>query len=398
MGGKNLTWVFVEVFVNSVWIRSIYALLILIFLATIVFTAHAEAPPITGGVIRDINCPPRLLLRHPYRCTTTGTGTTLVQLALKGLYPKRSLPLADINVLFSYVPFGYLRSSNGSVRLYPTVEDARNKTNPGDRIKSGFVYLSYFDTDEGEGNKIYKTQRGFVKGEKVSRVTPSSFVGLAFSRTPDRPFGWINSGGSCPQRTPGGVEDYADHCFMRYEVVQVYDTRSVDDEEWYLIGINEWLQARYISKVSPDTSRPEGVEGDRWITVDLAEQTVAAYEKGELVYATATSTGRYGTWTQPGTFQVWAKLERDNMTGGVEEGFYYLEDVPWVLYFDEARALHGTYWHNQFGAPNSRGCVNLSISDARWFFEFAQEGTWVHVWDPSGETPTDPSLYGAGGA
>jgi lipoprotein-anchoring transpeptidase ErfK/SrfK len=86
------------------------------------------------------------------------------------------------------------------------------------------------------------------------------------------------------------------------------------------------------------------------------------------------------------------------MTGGIDEGFYYLEDVPWVLYFDQARALHGTYWHNQFGTTNSRGCVNLSVTDARWFFEFAEEGSWVHVWDPSGETPTDPGLYGAGGA
>jgi hypothetical protein len=388
----------VEVFVNSVWIRSIYALLILLFLTTIVFTAHAEAPPITGKEVRDVVCPTRLLLRHPNRCTATGTGTNLIQLALKGLYPKRSLPLVDTNTLFSYVPFGYLRSNRGGVRLYPTAEDARNKKNSGDRIKSGFVYLSYLDLEEADGKIIFMGQRGFVRGDQVSQVTPSTFVGLAFNRTPDHEFGWINSGGSCPQRTPGGEEEYADYCFMRNEVVQVYATTSIDDEEWHQIGINEWLQARYISKVSPDTTRPEGVEGDRWITVNLAEQTVAAYEKGELVYATATSTGRYGTWTQPGTFQVWAKLERDNMTGGVEEGFYYLEDVPWVLYFDQARALHGTYWHNQFGAPNSRGCVNLSISDARWFFEFAQVGTWVHVWDPSGRTPTDPSLYGAGGA
>jgi lipoprotein-anchoring transpeptidase ErfK/SrfK len=86
------------------------------------------------------------------------------------------------------------------------------------------------------------------------------------------------------------------------------------------------------------------------------------------------------------------------MTGGIDEGYYFLEDVPWVLYFDQSRALHGTYWHDQFGTPNSRGCVNLSITDARWFFEFAQEGSWVYVWDPTGETPTDPALYSAGGA
>jgi lipoprotein-anchoring transpeptidase ErfK/SrfK len=77
---------------------------------------------------------------------------------------------------------------------------------------------------------------------------------------------------------------------------------------------------------------------------------------------------------------------------------YYLEDVPWTMYFDEARALHGAYWHNGYGYPRSHGCVNLSPGDARWLYEWAELGDWVYVHDPSGLTPTDPSLYGSGGA
>jgi lipoprotein-anchoring transpeptidase ErfK/SrfK len=85
------------------------------------------------------------------------------------------------------------------------------------------------------------------------------------------------------------------------------------------------------------------------------------------------------------------------VTGGLPgESFYYLEDVPWVLYFDQARSLHGTYWHNRFGTPTSHGCVNMSIADARWFYDWASEDTWVYVWDPSGNTPTDPAVYGPG--
>ena len=68
------------------------------------------------------------------------------------------------------------------------------------------------------------------------------------------------------------------------------------------------------------------------------------------------------------------------------------------MYVDEARALHGTYLQYGFGAPRSRGCVNLSPGVAQWIFNWAQEGDWVYVWDPSGETPTDPALYGNGGA
>ena len=78
--------------------------------------------------------------------------------------------------------------------------------------------------------------------------------------------------------------------------------------------------------------------------------------------------------------------------------FYYLADVPWTMYFDEARAIHGAYWRAWFGIPQSHGCVNLSIGDARWVYDWAQEGDYVYVWDPSGQTPTDPKFYTQGGA
>ena len=55
---------------------------------------------------------------------------------------------------------------------------------------------------------------------------------------------------------------------------------------------------------------------------------------------------------------------------------------------DAARALHATYWHSGFGVPLARGCVNLSTGDAHWVFDWIQEGDWVWVWDPTGQTPT----------
>jgi lipoprotein-anchoring transpeptidase ErfK/SrfK len=101
-------------------------------------------------------------------------------------------------------------------------------------------------------------------------------------------------------------------------------------------------------------------------------------------------------------FQIQSKLDFDDMTGGevTPDGsnYYFLDNVPYVMYFDGARGLHGTYWHNKFGSPASRGCVNLTKADANWFFDFTTIGTWVYVWDPSGNTPTDPSAYGDGGA
>ena len=83
---------------------------------------------------------------------------------------------------------------------------------------------------------------------------------------------------------------------------------------------------------------------------------------------------------------------------GDRSDFYYLEDVPWTIYYDEARALHGAYWRAKMGYPQSHGCVNLTPGDAHLLFNWANVGDWVYFWDPSGETPVDPEAYTQGGA
>jgi lipoprotein-anchoring transpeptidase ErfK/SrfK len=120
-----------------------------------------------------------------------------------------------------------------------------------------------------------------------------------------------------------------------------------------------------------------------------------------MVYATLVATGLEPFYTRPGLFQIQKKLESTPMSGAFEadrSDFYYLEDVPWTMYYDSARALHGAYWRTAFGYPQSHGCVNLAPPDAHWLFNWADVNDWVYVWDPSGQTPTDPSYYGDGGA
>jgi lipoprotein-anchoring transpeptidase ErfK/SrfK len=168
-----------------------------------------------------------------------------------------------------------------------------------------------------------------------------------------------------------------------------------------MIGPDIWIEGRQVSRVIPDATPPEGVDNGRWIEVNLEEQTLAVYDQKRLVFAAIVATGQDGAWTQPGLFQIYLKKETEDMQGAFtadRSDYYYLEDVPWTMYFDQARALHGTYWHSSFGYQQSSGCVNLSPGDANWLFSWAQEGDWVYVWDPSGRTPTDPDLYGSGGA
>lgn len=122
---------------------------------------------------------------------------------------------------------------------------------------------------------------------------------------------------------------------------------------------------------APAPTRNTGKE----IIVKLNEQRVYAYENGQLLKATTASTGLPGTPTVTGTFRVYWKLSSQTMSGPG----YYLPGVPYVMYFYQDYALHGTYWHNNFGQPMSHGCVNLPTTDAQWFFTWAEIGTPVTV-------------------
>jgi len=41
------------------------------------------------------------------------------------------------------------------------------------------------------------------------------------------------------------------------------------------------------------------------------------------------------------------------------------------MYFKGSYALHGAFWHNNFGHKMSHGCVNLAPLDARFVFLWA---------------------------
>jgi lipoprotein-anchoring transpeptidase ErfK/SrfK len=113
----------------------------------------------------------------------------------------------------------------------------------------------------------------------------------------------------------------------------------------------------------------------RWIDVDLSHQRLTAYEGQTVVRTTLISTGLARTPTPVGRYQIQTKLRYDDMSGPG----YYLPNVPYTMYFYRGYALHGTYWHTNFGHPMSHGCVNLPTTEAEWLFNWAKVGTSVHI-------------------
>jgi len=374
------------------------ALLLALITAGIAPQAVSADP---AGDPEDFVCTSRDQLRFPSRCSTVGPAEGMTELALMGALSNQPLPADSPDPNLNFLPFSYLRVGKSGTAKYGSVENAIEKNNDIGRIAPGYLFVSYIDRIEQSGKVIYMIEPGvYIRGDNVSQYTPPEFQGLIFNENPTRPFGWI-MGGDYVSTAPGVNAPQGSRWVYRYEVIQVYDTRNVDGLDWYMIGPNEWVEQRLAALVFLNPERPEGIPEDRWIEINLYEQTISLYENGRLKYATLVSSGSNGWWTQPGVFQVYVKLERDTMSGAFasdRSDYYYLEDVPWVMYYDQARAIHGAYWHNNYGYPTSHGCVNLSHADAQWIFNWSREGTWVYVWDPSGETPTDPDVYSAGGA
>jgi LysM repeat protein len=111
------------------------------------------------------------------------------------------------------------------------------------------------------------------------------------------------------------------------------------------------------------------------IVVDLSEQSVYVYQDGTLLRQFLASTGLPATPTVQGNFTIQRKYVSSRMTGPG----YDLPGVPYSMYFYQGYALHGTYWHSNFGQPMSHGCVNLRTADAEWLYQFAPVGTAVRV-------------------
>jgi lipoprotein-anchoring transpeptidase ErfK/SrfK len=177
---------------------------------------------------------------------------------------------------------------------------------------------------------------------------------------------WASASPS-PKEKPKGVR-------ARFQLVHVRE------ENGALVRVDDgaWMASRDLARptrapVPAEASAP----GERWIDVDASAETLVAYEGNRPVYATLVSTGRgpagSNDATPPGVHRIWVKLFASDMANVQHEDVephYSLEDVPYVQFFDNAVALHGTYWHGDFGRPRSHGCVNLSPLDAHWLFDF----------------------------
>jgi hypothetical protein len=148
-------------------------------------------------------------------------------------------------------------------------------------------------------------------------------------------------------------------------------TASTEGYEYWETDEGWWLRASSATRTEPGSPPRDLGEHEKWIDVNLKRQTLVAFEGSTPVFVTLFSSGRNEHETPPGSFRIRAKHIAATMDGDADtatDGPYSIEDVPYIEYFNGGYALHGAFWHGEFGHVKSHGCVNLAPWDAKAVF------------------------------
>ena len=171
---------------------------------------------------------------------------------------------------------------------------------------------------------------------------------------------------------------------------------------WYRIDggryAGGWVHSSLIRRAAQPqantTPPPAGSTSGRWIVVDRAHHSLTLVDNGEPAFVTYVALGVAGRDTPRGTYSTWGKYRADDMTSSSVRdpgGYYDLPNVPDTQYYlDGGFAIHGTYWHDDFGTDQSHGCVNVTWTDGRYLFgqtlPYVADG---QLTTPTGQPATD---------
>jgi lipoprotein-anchoring transpeptidase ErfK/SrfK len=290
----------------------------------------------------------------------------------------------DSTLPFRYVMVGLPEGE--ALPMWASLDDLQSYADPerelmrGDTVAVGSKVVQFDDA------AYYVAVDGKVVPVKGTfSLRPSSeWQGVVIAKDTHLPFAWVTRDKTPVFDTPGGkkLEELA-----RRTRVDVLEEQFVGSARWLRVGDGRFVKADQLNEVRK-IARPEGTGANpQWIDIDLGEQVVVAYVNRDPVYATLTSSGRAPNSTPRGNYPIWGKVTAITMKSQeYDEVPYYVNKVPWVLFFQAHNALHGAYWHDKFGVVKSHGCANLSPRDARYLFDWLRPvlppgWTGVRFWD-----------------
>jgi lipoprotein-anchoring transpeptidase ErfK/SrfK len=283
-------------------------------------------------------------------------------------------------------PFGRVTAEGLNVRELPSIKARRLG---GFKLNEIIAITGQATSDESPTayNKLwYQTDTGFVYSAYVqpaenSANKPVAVDSRGFWGEITAPFADIY--GSPSTDTPIAYRTY-------YGCVFKIISSATDTSQaiWYQIsdeysGNDFYVNAEHIRPIPREEFAPISTDvpdDEKRIVVDTRNQVLTAYEADKVVFTARVATGASfhmadGTVqdfsTPEGNHRIYMKLPSQHMVGGAagDADHYDLPGIGWISYFvTRGIAFHGTYWHNDYGAPHSHGCVNMLPEDAKWVY------------------------------
>ncbi len=250
---------------------------------------------------------------------------------------------------------------------------------------------------------------------------------------------WNHSGACVAARGGPGTNFSKEHRLRNGIVLKVSEKVGNKSDIWYKIDFKnekinkserlkkEWYVNAKYTKVLEDVKPEVYDEGNylenkeienKKIYINLKKQILEAYEGETLFMRTKISTGLKDSPTESGEYFIHYKTpsrymqddatttkifythtKTETLASGESKiststrsyststknkinykEYYDLPGVPFAMYFDEdGKAIHGAYWHNNFGSQHSHGCINLPLKDSEKLYRWTPVGAIVIV-------------------
>ncbi len=250
------------------------------------------------------------------------------------------------------------------------------------RMVTGF-YVAVDKTFRWNDRTWYKTTRGLVApADRFWQTAGSKFEGVSLEGEKWKlPIAWVYGGRKKAPSYEIESEDAKPKSAKSIEAFTAIQLtgreREVGKTRYLETSAGTWVKNLHVRVTRPGPPPKDLVPTEKWIDVNLNEQTLVVYRGTTPVYATLLSSGKKSSVkakdhrTPVGQWRIREKHITTTMDGnGTAAGDqpYSIEDVPYVMYYYNSYALHAAFWHRNYGIQMSHGCVNLSPLDAKHVF------------------------------
>lgn len=264
------------------------------------------------------------------------------------------------------------------------------------RMAKGFA-ISIDRSFSWYGRNWHRTTMGLVApADSVSMIKAPEYKGVELGTDFQLPLAWslIKEAGifeSKDKKTFAIKDRFKKQTPIRLLSPTAPGYEEVKSGQFTYLPTNDgrWVRAQDVTRIDL-VAPPDGLKpNEKWIDVSIKAQALVAYEGTKPVFATLVSTGKDGTnlkgqfATVQGSFRVREKHVAATMDGDTAGELYSIDDVPYIQYFHTSYALHGAFWHSDYGRVRSHGCVNLSPSDSKRLFFWTEPQLptgWHAVW------------------